>query len=391
MANRVIIYTGAPVSSALDWTPAGLVSEFDEPIARFARPGGSVSADPGLPDPHASAPKHAVWRSLPLEPTRAHVGFSQQFMGAAFDAAPDPGTADFFTSAAVSFTTLTGGPSDTSSQQDIDTQFYETSFAAHDQDIPSSRLIAAEESQITVATTSFTTTTSFDDTTSLIQTDGPVKPPLQLPAGPGAGDRINNLSDIPTARYLLSIRPQTMTINLIVGVISVSPTRTITTRKPQRKGPSTHRLIEILVGDETRAGFAVTFWLAGSGEVGESETIITKLRPGDIVLMQNVALNVFREKVYGSSLRRNLTRAYLLFRPRVDASDPGGYYAPTDLGRAAVPSVTHPQLDKTRRVRDWVVRFVGHGTAIEGEESGREKGKDKRRAWDVMPPIHETQ
>ncbi|KAK1759535.1 hypothetical protein QBC47DRAFT_372306 [Echria macrotheca] len=440
MTNKVIIYTGAPASSALDWSPAGLVADFDEPIARFARLGGSesasvsvsVSADPGVisqPRAPSSAPNHAVWRSLPLEPTPARVvGFSQQFMGtAAYDAAPVPapvgGFADFFTSAAVSFTTttLTGEPPDISSQEqeDMDTQFYATSLAAHDQDIPASRLIAAEESQITAANTSFTTTTtSFDETTSsLIQTDndGPVKPPLQLPPGPGAADRINNLSDIPTARHLVSIRPQTMTINLIVGIISVSPTRTITARRNKKplhhpKIPSTHRLIEVLVGDETRAGFAVTFWLAASGDNDKDETTLTNLRTGDIVLLQNVALNVFRDKVYGSSLRRNLTRVYLLFRvsrhldyPGDDGDGGGGYYTPADLGRAAAAAaaantMTHPQLDKTRRVREWVVRFVGHGNgngsrktadAIEGEEG--EESTKRRRAWDSMPPIHETQ
>ncbi|KAK0743162.1 hypothetical protein B0T18DRAFT_414605 [Schizothecium vesticola] len=158
-----------------------------------------------------------------------------------------------------------------------------------------------------------------------------------------------------------------MTCHLVVGLISLSPTRAVQTRF----GPSP--LVEVLVGDDTRAGFAVTFWLGGSGS-----SPLAALRPGDVVLLRNVALNAFQGRVYGSSLRRGMTRVDLLYRAREGEGE--GYYDAGDLRRA---EGGHAQLEKTRRVRDWAVRFVGRG-----EAEGKGKGK---RGWDVMPDVDETQ
>ncbi|KAG7286177.1 hypothetical protein NEMBOFW57_008482 [Staphylotrichum longicolle] len=130
-----------------------------------------------------------------------------------------------------------------------------------------------------------------------------------------------------------------MTFNLIVGIISISQPRAVKTR-----WGATKYLVEVLVGDETKAGFAITYWLPYNSV---DESPLAGLRPQDVVLVQNVALNVFNNKVYGSSLRKNLTKVHLLSRMKLDPQDTGGYYSTSDL---SFPGSAHPQLEKTRRL-----------------------------------------
>lgn len=95
--------------------------------------------------------------------------------------------------------------------------------------------------------------------------------------------------------------------------------------------------------------------------------------------MQNVALHVFRGKVYGQSLRKGLTRTTVLYRRRMAGDgDEGGYYRRKDLESQA-SGAAHPQLAKTRRVWDWVLRFVG------GEERTEGEGKRRKKGWDLPP------
>lgn len=115
------------------------------------------------------------------------------------------------------------------------------------------------------------------------------------------------------------------------------------------------------MGDDTATGFAVTFWVPAD-KVAESDVV--KLRRQDVVLLENVALHVFRGKVYGQSLRRGLTKLHLLWR-----GEGGGSYSTRSLR-----SGENPQIEKTRVVREWVLRFVGL-------DRGLVKGVD----WDKPP------
>jgi hypothetical protein len=174
------------------------------------------------------------------------------------------------------------------------------------------------------------------------------------------GGHILDLRDIPNAKFLDSIQPQTMTVNLIVGIISVAPPRAIKTRRGAEV-----ELVELLVGDETKSGFGINFWLSPLSKesndgraVDDMRNVLLSLRPQDIVLLRNVAMSSFRGKVYGQSLRKEMTKVQLLYRNRIDKTDIGGYYTVTDfdIGRNM-----HPQLAKTMEVRDWVSRFVAPG------------------------------
>jgi hypothetical protein len=235
-------------------------------------------------------------------------------------------------------------------------------MVAH-QEFSSSQLISQSSAQTTSFLTDGTPSWSGDGTQG-----GPVKEPLVF----RGSDLLIDLRNIPSASYLDKIQPQTMTANLIVGIISISRPRAVKTR-----WGTTKHLVEVLVGDETKAGFAITYWLP-SDSVANSA--LAGLRPRDIVLMQNVALNVFANNVYGSSLPRNMTRVHLLYGMRLDSKDVQGYYSTADL--SSTGSV-HPQLDKTCRVRDWVLDFVGRGS------QGRSTHKTRPR-WD-KPPADDTQ
>lgn len=409
MPGKILILTGAPESRRLDWDDSHLLTTFQASIAQFAllRPARSPSpSDESLLD-------LAVWRSLPLQRTHIHTGFSQQhdlqFIGRF------PSSADFLKTADISFKATS--PSSTQEESDecsrFLAEFYEHSLAVHD-DLASSQLVPPGSSaQNITGDNSVDETTSFDaddsvvsredddDVTSFLLTregnttvlpKAPLKPAWGVR---GADHRLSDLQDIPSAKKLLSLMPQTVTVNLIVCIISIAAPRMVETRYGH-----TSTLIEVLVGDDTKSGFSVTFWLsqnvAKNGKTGYG--VLAGLRSQDIVLMQNVALNVFRNKVYGGSLRRDMTKVHLLFRGRlVDDEDVGGYYSRADLAIVGKHGddqpQRQPQLEKTKRVREWVLDFVGGGSPVTGGyagggDHGKQKttGKRKRKGKDRAPP-----
>lgn len=156
---------------------------------------------------------------------------------------------------------------------------------------------------------------------------------------------ITQLEDIPNAAHLRDIEPQTMTVNLIVGIISSPKIRSVYTTVAKRHV----NLLELVVGDETRSGFAINIWLPqDKGVDAQLKQEACKLRQGQVVLFQNVALNSFKGRVYGQNLRRNLTRLALVH--------------------------SHCVGEKISAVRNWMAEFValGEPAAMDGSNrSGR--------------------
>lgn len=357
MPRKVIIFAGAPEGDKLDWTGSKLLNHFMDSFASFAH----LHATPESTLRETSflcPPDHAVWRSIPLHRERLHTGFSQNHALAY----PYQRTPEFFTTLSKSFDT-TSVLSENELSRQIQDQFYEHSFAIHG-DIPSSQLPS-------------TNTTTYES--SIDVTDG-LSMDISMQTDTSTTDfrRVNevrhlsDLEDIPDAKYLLSILPQTMTVNLIVGIISIAEPRTVTTR-----WGTTNSLVELLVGDETKSGFSVTLWL--SSEPSEANALIRSLRRQDVVLLRNVALGVFMKKVHGHSLRKGITKIDLLHRRRVDKDDIGGLYSMKDVSSTkAAP----PQLAKTRKVWGWLLHFVGDG----GTSLGKRKLNGKRiKRWDLPP------
>lgn len=366
MVGKVLILAGAPDRDSLDWSAGGLLSGFQDSIAEFV----GIDALPGPPRPSAPAlslaPDHAIWRSLSLDRKNLATGLTQSQNPLDFYHGPDESllesSPEFLTTVTLSFTS----DGDDGDHGNSLSQFYEHSLAIHE-DVTSSQLISQSTDE---DVTSFLTdgTSSFVSTQASLPAGAAVKAPLAF----RGSDVLTSLKNLPSPAYLIKIQPGTMTCNLIVGVISISQPRAVKTR-----WGATKYLVEVLVGDETKAGFAVTYWLA-SANVEDSP--LAGMRPRDIILFQNVALNAFANKVYGSSLRKDLTKAHLLYRTRLDARDTRGYYGTSDLSST---SGVHPQLESTRRVRDWVSNFVGGGT----HDSGK---ADSRPRWH-RPPADDTQ
>ncbi|KAK1589751.1 uncharacterized protein LY79DRAFT_517041 [Colletotrichum navitas] len=388
---RVIIFTGAPEA---DWSSPDLLIP----------PSASASASAPAPISHSTSTPPAAppaWRSLPLHRRPLVTGFSQPH-GLPSDFLPPAHFFSLSLDADSQQDTTTAGAS-----QELLSQFYDHSLALHHSlassqlpppltpshpDTPAAAGIrrvlppsTAEQHTVsfdeTTATESFVseTTDSFQDTTAAaadLTSSGARPPPVTAPPH----HHLSDLKDIPAGPDLLRLAPQTVTVNLIAGVISVSEPRGVTTRWGNELS-----LVEVLIGDDTRAGFGVTFWLPSSGGGGrdrdEEGTTPMRLRRQDVVLLQNVALHVFRGKVYGQSLRKGLTRTTVLYRRKLgdddDDDEEGEYYRRRDL-EAGGGDGAHPQLVKTKRVWEWVLRFVG------GEERTGTKG-NKRRGWDAPP------
>lgn len=331
---KVILFTGAPAASAVDDASSCTITRFDEPFhALLALPGDSSRGeDAGIP----SQLGHVAWRSLPL--TRPAGGL--MMLGERHEVSPDI----FFTTAHVSDPLLS--PDETSAE-DLWTQFCEQSLAQHHRATSSSQLFDDSEA-VDDETTSFMTALS----TEL----GPAVSAAPVPL------HLSDLEDVPAAGRIVALQPQTVTLNLIVGVISVASPRSVTTRWGQSLS-----LVEVLVGDNTATGFAITFWLTADQA---QESSVSRLQRQDVVLMENVALHVFRGKVYGQSLRKALTRVTLLWR-----HDGSGHYSTRLLDRE--DAAKHPQQEKARLVKDWTLHFVGRDAA-----STRRR---PRKSWDNPP------
>lgn len=415
MGRHTIVLAGAPEADRLDWSTPGLLQTFQDSIAAFALLSQQAkhSPRPSTASQDKSLLDMPVWRSLSLQ--RAHVptGFSQQHDLNIVNHFPS--SADFLTTAGISFEAASQGLSqdDAAGQESrLLDEWYEHSLALHD-DLASSQLVPRDsqgnhsgcgngDEPYSAGGTDYSKSVSFTtsdegDTTTILTADDDATIVVRTPLQPGrqrtgAAEHLSDLEDIPPARYLESIRPQTMTVTLIAGIISIAAPRIVQTRFGTSKS-----LVEVLIGDETKSGFSVTFWLSAA-ECGSDTGPLAGLRAQDVVLMRNVALNVFRGKVYGGSLPRGMTGVYLLHRGRrLGAGDDGGHYSGADLtkaGRRGARTV-HPQLEKTRRVRDWVLKFVGGGRPAGGDvgaprRSARtRKGKQRAppRDWNQPPPL----
>jgi hypothetical protein len=354
MSPGVLLFTGPPESSALDWKQPGLLDNFGESFCRFARLDRPQHVSISSGSTSSALP---AWRSIPVERQHLATGHSQthgwqeEYRGAQFF------TTDSFVQ---EFSQLSDKESQVSVTEPVDqvlSQFYEQSYAVHE-DIASSQLAAS--SYIGSSSSSLDITDASQEDSLSGKRDIPV-----------AG-KLSNLKDIPNAGYLTSIQPQTVTVNLIVGIISIPSPRSIKTRRGD-----TVELIEIIAGDESKSGFGINFWLSSSQtEAVDMSSILTTLRPQDVVLMRNVALSSFLGKVYGQSLRKGLTKVHLLYRNRINKSDLPGCYNASDL---AIEENAPLQIAKTRKVKAWVMSFVGVG-------AGRQVKNQIEAIKEILPP-----
>jgi hypothetical protein len=361
--SRLIILTGAPETTNLNWGESHLIN--NDLLTKVA------SSGTGLPGLSIPGTPHAQWRQLP----KAGDGVQEVDKGAdtQIEQTEDAGGIQFFTPAdLVSQVQLasksfgdepTGSIASTETASEALSQFYDHSFAVH-KDIPPTLLAELDSEPASAGRSSFDS-----DAGTPTSPSSAIRVPFQWPTSPvPQTQHLSDLEDIPSATYLHSIEPQTMTVNVIVCILSIAPPRCVTTGARWGRERQSE-LVELLVGDDTKTGFSVTMWLPPDLHVtwkdgatdmpdGSRSTLrrsLRLLRPRDIVLIRNVALSSFRGKVHGQSLRNDITKVDLLFRKKQDRDDVGGSYTVQAVNSAGE---NDPQLVKVKKVRDWMVSFV---------------------------------
>ncbi|KAK5174285.1 uncharacterized protein LTR77_001365 [Saxophila tyrrhenica] len=339
-SRRIILLAGAPLADCLDW---------DE------RHGHASALEDTLGDQTATS-QYPTWRSVELGPTR---NLPMQDEASDFRRTPVKPNK--------------GKAKQKRARSDSQEDFLEHSLALLDS-LDSSQLLPTTAYQgpttsIQDISASLLCTTSFSTSdTSYLTTSDSILPDSspELPSLP-QNLPITDLRRLPTAQHITSIHPQTITLNLLCALISLSPSRIV----PIRRRPGTEmEIIELTVGDDTRAGFTISFWLvpeksqqARRAEDAELREKLRGLRKGDVVLLRNVALSEFRGVVYGQSLMR---RRFARMGTEVVVVGEGVEIRDGVMGK------------KVGRVREWVGDFVGR-------ERG-ESGLGKKRRGEELPP-----
>lgn len=349
----MILLTGAPPSSTLEWgedsLSAPLLAAFGDTHSKQSDGDPTISNLPTLP----------AWRRLPLVINHLPSGLTQQSVylnHSLVKSTLAKSQATFFTASDISLLpndsfvegTQTSLRSESGSDDAL-SQFYEHSFNIHDE-VPASNVTAF---------------LSFDDQTQGIPTDNVQDdrepPPSSLTRPKPRSTRLSTLKEIPSAAYLRSLEPQTMTVDLVVGILHIPQLRFIQTRRGNRQV----ELAELTVADDTKSGFGVSIWLpqdqpSNSRKTQEQDlrSKVTSIRPRDIVLVKNLALTSFQKKVHGQSLRKANTTLDLLYRSVVDSNDEPGAYSLRELGGNDTNDV---QLCRVKQVKEWVMSFVGSG------------------------------
>lgn len=321
--KRCIFLTGSPDADSLDWSNS-LLSEFQTPLRRHL----------GLLEPELSAPEPAPSLALP------------KWRAITLDAKED----DHAGPPENSFPNHSEGQADSPTDR---VGFLEYSLALIEGLDPSqvgASLETAGDGSTLLSTASFSTSldstalASFSPSSADSNQQADNTTPLLHFSG-----TITDLRGIPTAQHLLRIQPQTPTVNLVASIIAVAPARTVRLRKRN----SEMDIIEVTVGDETRAGFAISFWVVPQESQqkprDDMREALSRLRNGNVVLFQNLALSEFRGNVYGQSLSKRFARN-------------SSSVAVLDRSRGwedVVQSVGAQFGNKVKRVRAWADAFVG--------------------------------
>ncbi|CZT24299.1 uncharacterized protein RCC_10020 [Ramularia collo-cygni] len=354
-----LFLAGSPDAESLVWDESVLAMAFGSPVRRFLGIDHHDSTEIGLT---AASYPLAKWRCVPLG-QRPHT---------AVPAKPTP-------------------PEDiefASFHHDGDEahlNFLEYSLAVL-QNLDSSQIgppqgTALEESTyMTIGSfgTSLSTDSNLQTSSGSLASYSSENPQQQIVNFSG---QVTDLQNIPNARLLKSIHPQTMTVNILASVISVQPTRTVKLRK--RTGEM--EIVELLLGDETKAGFTTTFWLtsvesqagrppASNARQNGLRDLLDNLRSGDALLLTNIALAEFNSNVFGQSLSRHTTKNNTT----------------VTVLSAGVVGLSAPVTTKLKRVKEWAGNFVGQGTkrAASPRDGGDgDGGRGKKGRHDtVLPP-----
>ncbi|WPH02187.1 Hypothetical protein R9X50_00504200 [Acrodontium crateriforme] len=337
--SSVLFLAGAPEHDTLDWTESRLLASFISPHVRFLDDNESRELPSATP-----APSHAVakWRAVPLN--AAVVEDDVNDCGIQFLAPHDD------------------------AHYDRD-EFLNHSLAALDQ-------IDATHLSLPLVTndTTFVSGTSFDttltDTSVATSSADSYAAPQDDHILPALTGPIADLKYLPDAIHIQRIQPQTMTVNLLAAVISIASTRTVKTKR----GVEMY-IVELLMGDETRAGFTITCWLSPlksnrqTTSDDDLRSTLRQLRSGHIVLVRNVALTAFRGCVYGQTLSRRIT----MNNTTITVLSEG------DSG------ISGPVKTKIKAIRTWADAFLG-GDRLAASRRSQHGFNGYEMARELLPP-----
>ena len=376
----MIILAGAPEPANLDWSEKSLLPSVSQvETAPTSTETQSTNTD---------KPFTAQWRQLatdrlqmrpvlpklnltPIQPGPAESQDTEFFTPSDFLSQESP-TSDVSRSASIP----SGGSAESTAEGLSD--FYDHSFSIHEA-VPSS-----EVSELSTCTPGTPVFEAKKDMFPQLEGRSIIRTPSQrrLSQAPRPNG-LTTLGMIPNSAYLDSIAPQTMTVNLMVALLSISPTRKVTTGKGFNR-PREMELVELTVGDDTKANFNITMWLPREMHVNWKDGAnaqpegsrcalrrnLKMLQSRDIVLLQNVALSCYRGKVHGQSLRGDVTKIDLLFRKKIEEDDMQGCYSVSTLR-----SPTDPQIKRCKAVRDWMNDFIGEPDVV--KKRGRKGGMSR--------------
>ncbi|KAI9726489.1 MAG: hypothetical protein M1828_001311 [Chrysothrix sp. TS-e1954] len=199
---------------------------------------------------------------------------------------------------------------------------------------------------------------------------------------------LTSLSQLPSATHITRINPQTISVDLIVGIITSLPPRRVTVRKTQKPMD----LIEMIVGDETAAGFSISFWMAVDKarrhhSDGGTDDYARRLRAGDVAMLRNIALSQFRGKVHGQSLRRYASANSVSWGTSIDiiphgtsrgTSTRSSGNTDTIRGHGSAAGVDHV-AQKIDKVIAWTGDFVAPSTPNEKPKQDQAHGLGRKR------------
>ena len=358
---KIILLTGAPLTESLDWAEESLCCSLQHCFE------GHEAAQATAPRPNTQP----AWRNLPLNVQHLPSGLTQ--------GSPMSGSVEseiWENNEETPFLTVTDLSQDVqssgSSGNDALTQFYEHSYAVHEE-LPDLDV----DSFDSINDDSYFPIDRIDQSNEKLSEAEPLTQKIAR-AKPRSMDA-TNLRDIPNSSVIRGLGPSTMSVDLVVGVLSIAQPRTIKTKKYGRLV----EMVEMIVADETKSGFGITIWLpiwkernAKSVQEDNLRLIVTKLRPQDIILARNVALDSFKGKVYGQSLRKGVTKLDLLYRNVIDSHDERGHYSWEELHGG----VDEPQLARVRALNAWVMSFVGitRTPHINGDSKNTRSAKQSR-------------
>jgi len=378
---RLKMLNGAPLRNHLEFNGDTLLALED------CRP---FDAATSVSTPANDSTPSLKWRGLPFKNPRLQTGWSQPFL---------PGNVRGQDVSDVSLPNVgryTSFLQEDTTHLDTSIAFEDTSVATpgylehslifHDT-LLSSQVLPDSIADTSVSSSSFLTT-SFG--TTLSDFDSPSKVDehtLLVKVAPKMS--ITPLGLLPNAQRLRAIYPQTPTPNFLCVVTATPEQKEVFVRK----GGYKMNLWEIIVADDTRSDFKVTFWLRPPRESNNEQNhvqtqllqTLESIKVGDILLLRNIALTSFGDTVFGQSLNPAITRA----RTTIDVLTRSNGVSAAQLGGLPVPVI-----EVFKRVKRWARLHIASDSAgsRKRKSSQAKQLEDTKRTLtardidDSMPP-----